>query len=141
MNPATNPYLHWILYGNHGEALPLALRAEHFDSIRDNLGRLHWQCASIEDYLIAHPNSQFDAFNLSDIFEYMSESDYAELLGRLVKIARPQARLIYWNMLAKRTRPQTLAPILKPLKALAARLHFQDQAFFYSRFVIEEVQS
>lgn len=141
LDPATNPYLHWILFGNYGEALPLALRAEHFNTIRDNLDRLSWRSSSVEDYLDDHPHKRFDAFNLSDIFEYMSQVDYAAALARLVKSSAPHARLVYWNMLAERTRPQHLAPQLKPLTRLAAKLHAQDKAFFYSRLVIEEVCS
>jgi len=139
-DPSSNPYLCWILYGRHHEALPFALRAENFDIIRDNLNRLHWHCTSVEDYLAANSHKRFDAFNLSDIFEYTSSTDYANLLKVLIKASRPKARLVYWNMLAKRSRPRQLADRLSPLESLAARLHSQDKAFFYSRFVIEEVQ-
>src|SRR5258708_32533526 len=33
LDPADNPYLRWILTGTHGAALPLAWRAEHFETI------------------------------------------------------------------------------------------------------------
>ncbi len=32
LDPADNPYIHWILTGTHGAALPAALREEHFDT-------------------------------------------------------------------------------------------------------------
>src|SRR5436305_1783008 len=51
LNPADNPYLQWIMTGRHTTALPLALRPEHFDTIRANLDRLEWHCQSIEDFL------------------------------------------------------------------------------------------
>ncbi len=140
-DPASNPYLCWILYGRHHDTLPHALRAENFDIIRDNLDRLHWHCSSVEDYLAANSDKRFDAFNLSDIFEYTSSTDYAGLLKVLINASRPKARLVYWNMLAERSRPRQLADRLTPLESLAASLHSQDKAFFYSRFVIEEVQS
>ena len=141
LDPAQNPYLCWILHGDHRYALPSALRAENFDSIRDNLNRLHWHRDSIEDYLTAQPSQQFDVFNLSDIFEYSSESEYTQLLQSLLAAASPGARLVYWNMLAPRSRPPSMAHRLTPLTSLATKLHAQDKAFFYSRLVIEEVMA
>ena len=139
LNPADNPYLHWIMTGRHGAALPLALRPEHFDTIRANLDRLEWRCQSVEDFLASREPRSVDRFNLSDIFEYMSPENYHRLLEQIVAGARPGGRLAYWNMLVPRSRPAALAQRLQPLTELAARLHLQDKAFFYSRFVVEEV--
>jgi S-adenosylmethionine-diacylglycerol 3-amino-3-carboxypropyl transferase len=139
LNPADNPYLRWILTGRHATALPMALRPEHFDTIRNNLERLEWRCQSIEEFLASRDPRSVDRFNLSDIFEYMSPENYERLLEQIAASARPGGRLAYWNMLAPRSRPESLAGRLKPLSELAARLHRQDKAFFYSRFVVEEV--
>jgi S-adenosylmethionine-diacylglycerol 3-amino-3-carboxypropyl transferase len=139
LNPADNPYLQWIMTGRHTTALPCALRPEHFDTIRANLDRLEWRCQPVEDFLAASGPRSVDRFNLSDIFEYMSPENYHGLLERLATAARPGGRLAYWNMLVPRSRPESLASRLRPLADLAARLHLQDKAFFYSRFVVEEV--
>lgn len=139
LNPATNPYLHWILTGTHGEALPFALRAENFDAIRQNLDRLEWRLQSLEDFLVAEPGVRVDRWNLSDIFEYMSEENTNALLSRLVTASSKGARLAYWNMLAPRSRPESMADRLIPMEELATRLFAEDKAFFYSRFVVEEV--
>ena len=106
LNPADNPYLQWIMTGRHTTALPLALRPQHFDTVRANLDRLEWHCQSIEDFLDTQPPHSIDRFNLSDIFEYMSEENYARLLGRLVAHGRRGGRLAYWNMLAPRAVPK-----------------------------------
>jgi S-adenosylmethionine-diacylglycerol 3-amino-3-carboxypropyl transferase len=139
LNPAENPYLHWILTGRHGDALPLALRPEHFDTIRANLDRLEWRCATLEDFLATVPPRSIHRFNLSDIFEYMSPQNSRTLLARLAGAAAPGGRLAYWNMLAPRSRPAELADTLRPLTDEAAALHRRDKAFFYSAFVLEEV--
>lgn len=139
LDPSDNPYIHWILTGRHGDALPCALRAEHFDTIRANLDRLEWRRQSIEDCLEQLGGRTIDRFNLSDMFEYMSVENYERVLTRAVAAARPGARLAYWNMLAPRRRPDSMAAQLVPLSDLAARLHRADRAFFYSAFVIEEV--
>lgn len=139
LDPSTNPYLQWILLGRHGPALPAALRPESFQPIRAHLDRLEWQTASLEQYLDSTPPGAFHGYNLSDIFEYLDLPAYHALLARLVESAQPGARLAYWNMLAPRRRPETMAQQLRPLSDLAADLYAQDKAFFYSAFVVEEV--
>jgi S-adenosylmethionine-diacylglycerol 3-amino-3-carboxypropyl transferase len=139
LDPAANPYLQWIMKGRHTTALPLALRPEHFGTIRANLDRLEWRCQSVEDFLNEQGPRSIDRFNLSDIFEYMSPENFHRLLAHLAASGRPGGRLAYWNMLAPRSRPDSMANVLRPLNDLSARLHLQDKAFFYSRFVVEEV--
>jgi S-adenosylmethionine-diacylglycerol 3-amino-3-carboxypropyl transferase len=43
-------------------------------------------------------------------------------------------------MLTPRSRPERLADRLEPLPELAERLFRADKAFFYSRFIVEEVR-
>lgn len=139
LDPSDNPYLHWILIGEHGESLPLSLRREHFDRIRQNLDRLEWRYQSVEDFAAQAGRDSVDRYNLSDLFEYVSVDHYHRLLEALLTVSRPQARLAYWNMLAPRRRPPSMASRLRPLEDLASSLHLADRAFFYSAFVVEEV--
>lgn len=142
LDPAVNPYIHWILTGTHGDALPLALRGEHFDAIRSRLDRVHVHHGSIESWAGASRGGRpIDRFNLSDIFEYMSEPRAAELLAALAGVSRPGGRLLYWNMLAPRSRPEAMSGVLRPLDDLARECFAEDRAFFYGRLVIEEVCS
>jgi len=139
LDPATNPYLHWIFKGEHADgALPFALRAENFEAIRANLDRLEWRCCSLEYFLEKSPQT-FDAFNLSDIFEYLSVESYERLLRLLIRAANPNARLAYWNLLVPRSRPESLAALLDPLKQLSKALSARDKAFMYQAIVVEEV--
>jgi S-adenosylmethionine-diacylglycerol 3-amino-3-carboxypropyl transferase len=139
LNPAENPYLQWITTGYHPRALPYALREENFDAIRNNLDRLEVHAMSLEEFLPHLEGARVQRYNLSDIFEYMSEENYVVLLGRLVAAAGSGARLAYWNMLVPRQRPEMMAQRLRSLSECANKLHLQDKAFFYSRFVLEEV--
>jgi S-adenosylmethionine-diacylglycerol 3-amino-3-carboxypropyl transferase len=139
LDPSENPYVHWILTGTHGAALPCALREDSFARIRANLDRLEWRQTSLEDYLTGATGETFDRFNLSDLFEYVSIEHYHRLLRAIVSASRPHARLAYWNMLAPRERPVEMADSLVPLTDTATRLHLQDRAFFYSAFRLEEV--
>jgi S-adenosylmethionine-diacylglycerol 3-amino-3-carboxypropyl transferase len=139
--PAENPYLHWILCGEFGGRLPHALEEGSFewigDAIRD--GRFAIHEGSLESWL-EDAEWKVDAFNLSDIFEYMSEANTASLLERLADDSNPGCRLAYWNMLAPRSRPEELAERIESLPEISEALLEKDRAFFYSRFVVEEVK-
>ena len=139
LDPAANPYLQWIFTGQHSCGnLPFSLRPENFEAIRANLERLEWRCCSLEQFLEESLDS-FDAFNLSDIFEYISLQSYERLLRLLIRAANPGARLAYWNLLVPRRRPESLRAFLKPLTNLSDSLFSRDKAFFYGGFVLEEV--
>jgi S-adenosylmethionine-diacylglycerol 3-amino-3-carboxypropyl transferase len=139
LEPDKNPYLQWILCGEHRSALPFYLRAENFENIRRNLDRIEWQLCTVEEFVERVGDERFHAYNLSDIFEYMSESNMEAILQALLRISAPGARIAYWNMLAPRSRPENMRDHIHPLNTLGADLFAQDKAFFYSRFIVEEV--
>jgi S-adenosylmethionine-diacylglycerol 3-amino-3-carboxypropyl transferase len=139
LDPADNPYLQWILTGQHTAALPFALRPENFELIRNNLDRLEWHCGPLEEFLDTVEDATFGAFNLSDIFEYISAENYHRLLDQLVRAGRSGARLAYWNTLADRHRPDFMADQLRSLDDLSRSLHARDKAFFYNAFIVEEI--
>lgn len=139
LNPAENPYLHWIMTGTHGETLPMALRKENFDVIRNNLDRLQWKLGTIESVLEESGENSLDRFNLSDMFEYMSEEAFNEVMKKILRTARPGGRLAYWNMLVSRRASKIFSDKLKDLDPLGKDLLLKDKAFFYSAFIVEEV--
>jgi hypothetical protein len=77
--------------------------------------------------------------NLSDIFEYLSESASRSLYGKLLRTANPGARLAYWNTFVPRSCPNEFCDVVRPQSALAAELFQRDKAFFYSRFCVDEL--
>ncbi|MDP2080369.1 MAG: DUF3419 family protein [Pseudotabrizicola sp.] len=136
-DPAQNPYLHWILHGTHGAALPMTWRAEHFDTIRSRLERIDIRPGSLEAFVST--GERADGFNLSDIFEYMSPAVFAQVYGSILAAAAPKARLVYWNMMAPRRVPPAFAAQVTRQRGIEDRLKAQDNAFFYSDFVVEAV--
>jgi S-adenosylmethionine-diacylglycerol 3-amino-3-carboxypropyl transferase len=139
LDPASNPYLHWMLTGEHRSSLPCSLRPEHFDTIRDNLDRLEWRCQSLESF-VSHPDAAgVDRYNLSDIFEYVSPRQHQRTLDWIAVRAASGTRLAYWNFLCPRRCAGTARSGFRSLSQLATRLHQVDRAFFYGAFVLEEV--
>lgn len=139
LDPSINPYMQWILKGKFETALPHYLRRENFEAIKKNIDRLELRVGTIESVLEEVSIDSIDKFNLSDIFEYMSAENYQQLLVSLIRAGKSGGRLVYWNMLAPRSRPERMAPVLKPLTTLATQLHKEDKAFFYSKVVVEEI--
>ena len=139
LDPAQNPYLHWMLTGTHGTALPFALRPENVPAIRANLDRLDWRLCALEDVLGELGDRSIDRFNLSDTFEYLAEPAFHTLLYRLARCGRRGGRLAYWNTTLRRRRPPIMADMLLPLTDLADSLKRKDRLFFYDDFVVEEI--
>jgi S-adenosylmethionine-diacylglycerol 3-amino-3-carboxypropyl transferase len=135
-----NPYLAYVVTGGFGDQLPRYLRPEHFAPIRSGLDRLTLAHGSVEWAGRAHRGRGFDAFNLSDIFEYVDPAACREIYQALLDVARPRARLAYWNTLVPREAPPELADRVRSLRELAAACFARDRAFFYCAFVVEEVR-
>ena len=136
-NPAKNPYLHWIMKGTHGDALPMAWRSEHYSTIRDRLDRIDIAHGALES--LTDSGVKADGFNLSDIFEYMSPDVFEKVYEQVLTASNPGARLVYWNMMVPRRVPKSHQHKVETQHRLEESLKPQDKAFFYSDFVVEDV--
>jgi S-adenosylmethionine-diacylglycerol 3-amino-3-carboxypropyl transferase len=132
-----NPYLRYILTGSFGPLLPDYLRPEHHEPIRDGLSRVSLHEGSLEGVLPGLAASSLDAFNLSDVGEYVSPFAFHALLREVRRTAAHGARITWWNLLAAREHPADLDAALELRAADSAALHERAQSFFYSRFVLE----
>lgn len=131
----TNPYATYILTGSYApHALPLYLRPESHARIRERLDRLRLVHGPAQD-----AGGDFDAFNLSDIFEYMGPADHERVYGSLLGMARPGARLAYWDVLAIRPPPAAHRHRVRQHDDLARALHLRDKAWFYGAFHVDEL--
>jgi S-adenosylmethionine-diacylglycerol 3-amino-3-carboxypropyl transferase len=100
--PSSNHYLHYILTGNYGSVLPHYLRRENFEAIRSNLDKVVLVEGSLQKVLEQLPSDSIDAFNLSDVFEYMTEDNCEILSHSINRVAKRGGRLAYWNMAVDR---------------------------------------
>lgn len=131
-----NPYLVYILTGNYRtDALPRYLRQGYKDTITKRLNRIKLFQGPIQKA----NNGNFDAFNLSDIYEYMNAEEYQDCYEQLLERANKGGRFAYWNMLVPRSAPSTLKHRLRHNDQISKTLHFQDKAWFYQAFVVDEV--
>lgn len=137
-DPRDNPYLHWILRGDHALALPHAYEPANHALIRERLDRVQLFHGAIEE--VAEQDQGIDGWNLSDIFEYMSDVGHEDCYATLIAASNPGARLAYWNMMAPRAMPPSFADKVRPRRDIAGPLAARDRAFFYRDFHVDEVR-
>lgn len=138
----SNPYVTYILSGSYRipDAAPVYLKPEHATVLAERADRIQVVTGSLMKALRELPDRVVDAFYLSDIFELVDPAGYEAILVEIARTGRPGARLCYWNNLVPRARPESLADRLWSETDLADRLHAEDRAFIYSRFVVETVR-
>ncbi len=135
-----NPYLRYIVTGNFAGALPHYLKKENFEIIRRNLGALELFLGTPED-AAKHYSEKFDFFNLSDIFEYMDIPLVKIVAGQLLSLAAPGARMAYYNMMVERRLSEYFPERLTELSELSEKLFRENRAFFYCRYLVDEVRA
>jgi len=129
----SNPYFHFIFTGKFKpHALPFYLRKENFKAIKENINQVQPLLGNVKTCL--NENIKFDAFNLSDIFEYMNMSEFREELSNIRSMASKNARIAYWNMLSDRIIPDDIP--IEIDSEVSERLFYQDKAWFYKRFIL-----
>ena len=143
LDPSTNPFLQYILFGRyldleHGHPW---LAPQHHQLLRERLDRLEVVCAEMEGYLHTCEAGSFTGFNLSDIFEWMSDSLHEHVYRSIAGAAAPGATLAYWNNLVPRSAPASLlaSGAVTTDPELAARLHDADRSFLYRGFHVDRI--
>jgi S-adenosylmethionine-diacylglycerol 3-amino-3-carboxypropyl transferase len=137
-----NHFLSYILLGKFYDEdnLPLYLKRENYDVIRSRVDRMEIVTDSCENYFSSLPDSSISKFNFTNIFEWMSDAAYEELLRETVRVAKDNAILTYRNLLVFREHPSTLNSNIRSLTKMAKSLHEKDLSFIYNNYVVEEIQ-
>jgi len=131
----TNYFLNYILKGNFGNTLPHYARLENFENIKQNCHKLELRKGLIEDVLTE--NERFDKFNLSNIFEYISDSEFSKLSNSLAKHSHKNAFLLNWSLMVKRN----LSEINSNFTVKnTTTLHQQDNGFFYRDLKLHQLK-
>lgn len=136
-----NYFLAYILFSGFPETfeLPVYLRQENFALIRNRLDRIQIVTGSCQDYFAAVPDAYFSKFNFSNIFEWLSEVEFEQLLHQTLRVARDGAVMVYRNLLVHREHPPTLDSSIRSCHELADTLHIRDLSFIYDNYVVEEI--
>lgn len=130
-----NYFLRMIFTGRYGDRLPYYLRAENFEAIRANIHKLKLEPISADAAVLAQP---YDAYCLSNIFEYMSADAFDSCMQSWAGHIPTGGKLAYWNLMAPRDAAQAAPDAFAVAAAESARLTAADNGFFYSRFILAQ---
>ncbi len=122
------------------EAVPPYLRAEHFPALKRTVERIEIVTGELGEVLRDQPDDSIDAFNYSNIFEWVPAETFETVLRETHRVARPAARLCYRNLLVQRRHLPSLDHLFDPHHELAARLLETDRSFAYSNFEVASVR-
>lgn len=136
-----NFFVEWILTGRYSgrHGLPTWLEPANVEVLRRRLDRLVLVADTLDGALARSDAPRFSAYNLSDVFEWMSDRQTLQTQRAIVATAAPGARLVYWNLLVPRRRAAELADVIIPDEDGSRALHAIDRAFFYRDVVLERV--
>ena len=139
LDTSNNSYLHYIINSRYDKVLPLAYREENFDIIKKNIDKLQILKESVETFINREDIDKVDKYNLSDIFEYMSEDDMVKIVEKMLEKSPKGSIIAYWNMLSDK-RASKFIDKIEYKQDLSNDLLKRDKAFFYSKFIVEEVK-
>ncbi len=136
-----NYFLTYILYGNYSVfALPEYLRPENFDTIRERVSRIHIITDTCQNYFSLIEDNSISRFNFSNIFEWMSEVEFENLLRETLRVAKDGSVITYRNLLVPREHPYILNTSIRSLNELAVILKSLDLSFIYNNYVVEKIE-
>lgn len=139
LDTSENSYLHYIINGKYENALPVAYRRENFEKIKRNIDNLILLTESVETFIERDDIDSISKYNLSDIFEYMDDSQMCKIYEKIKTKSGKGTIIAYWNMLADK-RISKYYDDLEYKEKESTELLNKDKAFFYSKFIVEEIK-
>ncbi len=139
----SNPYLQWMVLQDFVDVERCSrsyLTRQGFEALQTARERVTLVHSDIEGYLQGEVG-RFDAFNFSNLFEYVSAEHHEALLSLSADNANPGARLAYWNLLVPRSRPESLADRIERDSPRGTEMLSRDRAFVYGGFNVERVRA
>ncbi|MEW5900184.1 MAG: DUF3419 family protein [Acidobacteriota bacterium] len=137
----SNYYVEYILTQAYSrlESSPPYICPSNFEKLKENIGRLRLVNAYLDDYLDTLSPNSVSKFNLSDIFEYMSDWNVESTLQKTASISRPDSRMAFWTLFIPRQIPPGLAGQIQDLSAEYEKLFIQARTFFYGSFCVWKI--
>jgi len=140
-NPIENHFMQYALLGEYPDLSrgPVYLREANFASLRETVDTIDIRQGDLEGYLSSCDAGDLSKIYLSDLFEWVDETHLEQMMQSICRVLRPGGRMVYWNLLVPRSRPDSMSHIIERHRAEAERLHGRDLAFVYGDFHVESV--
>ncbi|MEK7658635.1 MAG: DUF3419 family protein [Patescibacteria group bacterium] len=135
-----NYFMHYCLNGYYNKnSLPPYLEGKNKNLLTENKVPIKIVTNDFFTYLRSAPNNYFSKFNLSDIFETLSERENNELWEEIIRTAKNRAVVVYWNNLVGRSYPSNLSKNIFDEDKKADQLYKIDRIPFYGSFHINKI--
>lgn len=130
-----NYFLEYILYGNYNffESSHPYLNSQNFIIIKRRIDKIKLVRAGIEEHL-KEVDFKYNKFNLSDIFEYMSDNVFETTMKIITKSSVKEAKIAYWTLFVPRKIPALLRDELHYHHKMSDELFRTSKTFFYESF-------
>ncbi len=143
--PLDDNYFTWQAIGlrydcENRKALPDYLKAEHYDTLKANIGRVETHIASLKDYMKQQPAGALDRFVFLDSQDWMKPPVVLDLWQEIARVGRPGSRIIFRTASIDSPVEEALTPSLKERftyeQELSRELFKQDRSAIYGGFHI-----
>lgn len=125
-------------YADWGTAHPY-LHASNFQFLKNHVSRVTLVVGDVWEYLKNLPAAAVTKFNLSDIFEYMSEEHFHLVAKEILRVSQEGARVAYWSLFVPRPVPPACAGQMDSQPSETGKLFASSRTFFYGGFHVWRV--
>lgn len=135
-----NHFMRYILTGN----IPTPCSSHpyldpgNFAALKRQVRKITCVQSDIVSFMQRQKDHSFSKFNLSDVFEMMTQEEYEYAIAEVSRIAACDARVCYWNNLVERSDHPSSISVVRD-EGRSSRLQEHDRVFFYSRFILEKI--
>ncbi len=138
-----NYFFQLILLGKFlkPDSVPPYLMEKNFEGLKNNIHKMRVYQGVTTDILKEYGKESFSKFSLSNIFEWMENDIFNNVIREVIDIAKPESRLCYRYTLAKpRQLDEENSKLLISEPELAEKLHKQDRSFMYESFHVYKIK-
>ena len=122
-------------------ALPPYLLRKNFDGLKKNIDKIEAFQGISTDVLKKFGDDYFTKLNLSNIFEWMEDDLFNNVMREFIQMSKNGTRLCYRYTLAQpRNLDEANLKLLKSEPELAAELHAIDRSFMYESFHVYRLE-
>jgi S-adenosylmethionine-diacylglycerol 3-amino-3-carboxypropyl transferase len=120
------------------QAIPDYLKAEHYDTIRSQLGKVDTHLGSMIDFLEQQPPHSYDRFVFLDAQDWMTDDVLTRLWTQVARVGKPGTRIIFRTAAAESPLETALPAELRSQfvyeAETSAQLFQQDRSAIYGGF-------
>lgn len=126
-------------YANTDE-VPDYLKREHYKVIKSRIDRIEVVTSDAQGWIDTIDDASIDCFALSNICELMSEDETNRLFNAVYRTAKPDARVIFRNLMIPREVPNNLEDRIVKNKNLSTYLQENDRSFVYGKVAAYSIE-